>query len=316
MRGGELRTNSFSLYLPKNLTTLYVEYDLSVLAHETFHAWNPQRLGTYETERLYWSGEGFTDYYALLLLLLAGLISLEEYMAAHNSWIKAYYTSPVRSLTADEMVQKRQIDWDVEQLFYKKGCLLANHLDFTIRSTTNGKHSLDDVMRSLLKSSKSGSIQLSEKRIADALRPYLQERGASDIEKYTGRGELVPADNSFGACATVEDIDHRSFDAGFDREKWTKDRIFAGVVPGSSAHRAGLRDGQKWISGDMVHGDATRLTKFTVIDGATQKVVQFYPASTQAIPLPQCKLKPDLSAEERARCLSQLGVPSAPQEKK
>jgi hypothetical protein len=50
-----------------------------------------------------------------------------------------------------------------------------------------------------------------------------------------------------------------------------------------------------------------------VIEGDTQKVVQFYPAATGAIRLPQYKLKPDISAEERARCLSQLGVPAAAQ---
>jgi predicted metalloprotease with PDZ domain len=312
VRGGEGRTNSFSLYLPKNLTTLYVEYDLYLFAHESFHAWNPMRLGGYENDRLYWFGEGVTDYYALLLLLRAGLISLDEYVAVQNSWIKAYYTSPVRSLTVDEIVQKRRTDWDAGQLFYKKGYLLANHLDFTIRSKSNRQHSLDDVMRSLLRSSKPG-IELSERRIADALRPYLQEQGASDIEKYMNRGELVPVDNSFGGCATVEDTEYRSFDAGFDMGTWTKSRVFSGVVPGSNAHRAGLRDGQKWVSGGMVKDDPTSLVKFTVIEGDTQKAVEFYPASTEAIRLPRFKLKPGLSVEERARCLSQLGVPAAAQ---
>ena len=312
VRGGEGRTNSFSLYLPKNLTTLLVEYDMALLAHEMFHAWNPMRLGSYENDRLYWFGEGVTDYYALLLLLRAGLISLEEYVSAHNSWIKAYYTSPVRSLTVDEMVQKRHNNWDADQLIYKKGYLLANHLDFTIRAKTNGKHSLDDVMLSLLRSSKPG-IDLSEKRIADALHPYLQEQGASDIEKYMGRGELVPVDNSLGACATLEDIEHRSFDPGFEMETWAKTRVFSGVVPGSNAFRAGLRDGQKWISGAMMQGDPTSLVKFTVIEGDTQKVVEFYPASIEAIRLPRFKLKQGLSAEERARCLSQLGAPAAVQ---
>ena len=71
VRGGEGRTNSFSLYLPKDLTTLSVEHPVPARARD-FHAWNPQRLGTYENDRLYWFGEGFTDYYALLLLLRAG----------------------------------------------------------------------------------------------------------------------------------------------------------------------------------------------------------------------------------------------------
>jgi predicted metalloprotease with PDZ domain len=211
------------------------------------------------------------------------------------------------------MVQKRQTNPDAYQLFYKKGYLLANHLDFTIRSKTNGKHSLDDVMRSLLRSSKAGSIELSEKRIADALRPYLQEQGASDIEKYMSRGELVPADNSFGACATVEDIEYRSFDAGFDFEKSFETRVVSGVVPDSNAHKAGLRDGQKIVTWGFMLDNPKRQAKVTIVEGATQKVLQYYPASTEAIRLPQFKLKQGLSVEERARCLSQLGVPATAQ---
>ena len=210
------------------------------------------------------------------------------------------------------MVQKRQTHGAAGQLFYKKGYLLANHLDFTIRSKTNGKHSLDDVMRSLLRSSKPDSIELSEKRIADALRPYLQEQGASDIEKYMGRGELVPADNSFGACATVEDIEHRSLDVGFDFKKSFETRVVSGVVPDSNAHKAGLRDGQKIVTWSILD-DPKSQAKVTIVEGATQIVLQYYPASTEAILLPQFKLKPGLSVEERAQCLSQLGVPSAPQ---
>jgi predicted metalloprotease with PDZ domain len=229
-------------------------------------------------------------------------------VAAHNSWIEAYYTSPVRSLTVDEMVQKRRTDGDAEQLFYKRGYLLANHLDFNIRSKTNGKHSLDDVMRSLLRSSKAGSIKLSEKRIADALRPYLQEQGASDIEKYMTRGELVPADNSFGACATVEDTEYRSFDAGFDFKKSFKTLVVSGVVPDSNAHKAGLRDGQKLVTWGMVLDNPRRQARVTIFEGATQKELKYYPASTEAIRLPQFKLKQDLSAQERERCLGRLGV--------
>jgi predicted metalloprotease with PDZ domain len=314
--GGEARTNSFTLFVPKDST---LSQHLRTFAHELFHAWNPQRLGSFELiggvedERLYWFSEGFTDYYASLLLLRAGLISLEDYAAGYNALLKEYYASPLRLLTAAEMVQKRRTSYEVERLFYKRGALLAHYWDIAIRSRTNNKSSLDDVMRSLLKSAKAGGLSLSHKRIGDALRPYLGEKGASDIERYINRGELVPADNPFGKCATFEVINYHPWDMGFEADTSFKTRVISGVVSDSNAYRAGLRDGQKWVSGGFVWDDPTRLTKLTVIEGDTQKVVQFYPAATKAIPLPQSRLKPSLSAEERAQCMSRLGVPSVPQ---
>ena len=310
--GGEGRTNSFNLYVPKDSTSL--SRHRHALAHELFHEWNPGRLGGFELigggedERLYWFSEGFTDYYASLLLLRAGLISLEDYVAGYNSLIKDYYTSPVRLLTAAEMVQKRQTSHKVDRLFYQRGALLAHYWDIAIRSGTSDKSSLDEVMRSLLQSAQAKGVSLSHKRIAHALHPYLGERGASDIEKYIDRGELVPADNPFGTCAIGEVNNYHPWDMGFAAETSFKTRVISGVRPDSNAHRAGLRDGQKWVSGGFVWDDPTRLTKLTVIEGDTKKVVQFYPAATEAIRLPQYKLKPDISAEERARCLSQLGV--------
>jgi predicted metalloprotease with PDZ domain len=315
IHAGEGRTNSFSLYLSKDSTTL--SGHRHTLAHELFHAWNPQRLGGFEViggvedERLYWFSEGFTDYYASVLLLRAGLISLEDYVAGYNSLTKEYYTSPIRSLTAAEMVRKRQTSYEVDRLFYKRGALLAHYWDNAIRSRTNNKSSLDDVMRSLLKSAKAKGVSLSHKRIADALRPYLGEKGGSDIEKYIDLGELVPGENFFGTCAIAEVINYHPWDMGFAAAASFKTRIISVVAPDSNAYRAGLRDGQKWVSGGFVYGDPNRLTKLTVIEGDTQKVVQFYPAAREAIRLPRYQLKPDISAEERARCLSQLGVPAA-----
>lgn len=314
--GGEGRTNSFILFVPKDST---LSQQRHTLAHELFHEWNPKRLGGFELiggaedERLYWFSEGFTDYYASLLLLRAGLISLEDYVAGYNSLIKEYYASPIRLLTAAEMVQKRQTSYKVERLFYQRGAVLAHYWNIAIRSRTNEESSLDEVMRSLLKSAKARGVSLSHKGIAHALHRYLGERGASDIEKYIDRGELVPADNPFGTCAIGEVNNYHPWDMGFEAYTSFKTRVISGVAPGSNAHRAGLRDGQKWVSGGFVHDDPNRLTKLTVIEGDTQKVVQFYPAATEAIRLPQYKLKPDISAEERARCLSQLGVPAAVQ---
>ena len=62
------------------------------VAHEFFHSWNvkrirPRSLEPFDYERVnmsgeLWFAEGFTDYYAPLVLKRAGLISRDEFLAS------------------------------------------------------------------------------------------------------------------------------------------------------------------------------------------------------------------------------------------
>jgi predicted metalloprotease with PDZ domain len=52
-----------------------LDFDIQfLLAHEMFHVWNPAQLGEMSSENpIYWFSEGFTDYYARLLLLRSSI---------------------------------------------------------------------------------------------------------------------------------------------------------------------------------------------------------------------------------------------------
>jgi predicted metalloprotease with PDZ domain len=141
---------------------------LSLVAHEYFHAWNvkrirPDALGPFDYEnenytKLLWVAEGATSYYESVLLRRAGLesdsailnskanaitdlqnrpgrfeTSLEE--ASMDAWIKYY--------RQDENSANNQIS------YYDKGDIVNMMLDLTIRASTNGAKSLDDVMKHL-----------------------------------------------------------------------------------------------------------------------------------------------------------------------
>ena len=149
---------------------------LDLVSHEYFHAWNVKRLRPvelgpfdYENENYthnLWVAEGFTDYYAPLNLIRAGLSTETEYlmarpagerdmsslsgqidalqntpgrltqpmeMASYDSWIKAY--------RPDENSGNTSIS------YYLKGGLVGWLLDAKIRRLTDGKKSLDDGMR-------------------------------------------------------------------------------------------------------------------------------------------------------------------------
>jgi predicted metalloprotease with PDZ domain len=139
---------------------------LSFVAHEYFHAFNVKRLRPvelgpfdYENEphtKSLWISEGFTSYYAELLLARAGLDGSPEFLAAMSSPIRQLQQAPGRLVQTLE-----QSSWDVwsnsmsgvntdpktSVSYYVKGEVAGFLLDARIRRATNGSKSLDDVMR-------------------------------------------------------------------------------------------------------------------------------------------------------------------------
>ncbi|HLG43272.1 MAG TPA: hypothetical protein VI643_07895, partial [Planctomycetota bacterium] len=112
--GGLEHRNSTSLMFPRLDFKPRENYRraLNLIAHEYFHLWNvkrilPQAFRPYDYTRevytdLLWLMEGFTDYYALLLVSRAGLITAKEAREALGKWFEGYHLKPgrrVQSLT-------------------------------------------------------------------------------------------------------------------------------------------------------------------------------------------------------------------------
>ncbi len=139
---------------------------LQLVAHEFFHAWNVKRLRPvelgpfdYENEvytRSLWVAEGFSDYYAWLLVRRAGLASREETLADISRAIGALQTTPGRLVQSledasyDAWIKAYRPDENSRNAtvsYYTKGFIVGLLLDARIRKLTNGTRGLDDVMR-------------------------------------------------------------------------------------------------------------------------------------------------------------------------
>jgi predicted metalloprotease with PDZ domain len=139
---------------------------LELASHEYFHAWNvkrmrPAELGPFDYEnenitRSLWIAEGFTDYYADLQVLRAGLQTRDEYLEDLSSTIELLQTTPGRLVQSAEMAsfdawikyyRPDENSNNTSISYYTKGTVLAFLLDAKIRKATNGAKSLDDVMR-------------------------------------------------------------------------------------------------------------------------------------------------------------------------
>ncbi|MBI1765877.1 MAG: M61 family metallopeptidase [Acidobacteria bacterium] len=167
--GGLEHSNSTLLTSSPNMTTPTLRW-LSFVSHEYFHAFNvkrlrPVELGPFDYERppstsSLWIAEGLTTYGADLVIARAGLCNTQDFLSLLSSNITSLQNSPGR---LKQTLAQASLDvWnsgtsgvgrDTQNLvsYYVKGPVVGFLLDATIQRATNGRKSLDDVMRLALK---------------------------------------------------------------------------------------------------------------------------------------------------------------------
>jgi len=138
----------------------------SEIAHEYFHTWNLIRIHpiectdvNYKTPPLskgLWFSEGLTMFYADLLLRRAGLQTFDSTRATHlEHLIRRYFYSPAYLKYSAERISLASYGpvgmlGDYSASTHLQGEVLGFMLDLIIRNATNGKKSMDDVMRKML----------------------------------------------------------------------------------------------------------------------------------------------------------------------
>jgi predicted metalloprotease with PDZ domain len=166
----------------------------------------PDVLGPFDYEnenytRLLWVAEGTTNYYARLLLLRAGLISRKEYLDKLSASIEALQNRPGRFETSleeaslDAWIKYYRQDENAinnQVSYYDKGEIVNMMLDATIRSSSGGTKSLDDVMRFLYREffkkdrnfTSEDFQKASEKMAGESLQDFFQKyvRGKAEID--------------------------------------------------------------------------------------------------------------------------------------
>ena len=141
---------------------------LGLCSHEYFHLWNVKRIrpAAFVPYDLYretptrqlWAFEGITAYYDDLMLARSGVIPPESYLELLGQTITRVLRGHGRHLQSvaessfDAWTRFYKQDESAPNTlvsYYTKGSLIALALDFTLRRETDGKRSLDDLMRRL-----------------------------------------------------------------------------------------------------------------------------------------------------------------------
>lgn len=303
--GGTHMTKSFMGFATKNIRL----DDLKpLLAHEIFHNWTPAKIGRIKLpeQSLYWINEGFTDYYTYVFLSRANLMTLDDYVKRQNEMIRNYYFSPVRNATNEQIQKEFFTNEAISRLPYWRGRLLAANLNAGIKRTTNGKYSLDDVMRDLYNEfKKDNQREIYAPAIAERIKFYTGQDIMPDIKRYIDEGETITPDkDALGSCVEQQIYEVPVFELGFDLDALRTKKTIEGIKQESAAFKAGLRDGQTVIKNSAIFfGDSTKRIEITVKENGKQKIISFYPAGTNKIRLPQYAVKEHLSDKEYTQCV-------------
>ncbi len=274
---GTAYTNAFWMYISRKDS---INGLLLQLAHESFHAWNPLKMGYLsapEYEKTKWFEEGFTEYYARKLTFESGELSDSKLVNLINKDLLAFHSS-------------------INE--YIRGPVIALWLDAAIRQESHNKYSLDDVMFRMVHDRKQ---PLTEQRIFATVARYVSSetllilKRAADQQGNLPIPETIPGVRN---CYHAVHGDFPTFNLGLDSKKTRVTKAISEVDPSGPAFLAGLRDGQNLVAYSFDPDDPNQQATFTIsVDGAERRV-SFnplgHPVSTWQYtfsPGPSCKVK-------------------------
>jgi predicted metalloprotease with PDZ domain len=259
---------------------------LGLVSHEYFHAWNVKRMkpavfAPYDLSAeshtgLLWVFEGITSYYDDLALVRSGLISEKSYLELLGRTItrvlrgSGRLKQSVEESSFDAWTKFYKQDANAPNAivsYYAKGSLIALALDLKLRSQTDGRVSLDDVMKACWERWGDSDVGMPE----DGFETVAAEVSQLDLDDFfdasvRGTGEL-PLEallHTHGIAYTLRassgssDKGGQKLDNSKQRSVWLGATLtetngkstFASVMNGGPAELAGIAPGDEAVALD------------------------------------------------------------------
>jgi len=268
--------HSFVLFVPPE--TRLGDNVEHLFAHELLHYWNGGVLVAEEPDELvYWFTEGFTDYFALRILFESGRWDAATYAKWLNRHLRAYNANPARNATNAQIQARFWKDRDtVGEVPYQRGLLLG--LRWQALSRQRGvEDGVGKLFRHLLARARSGEFRLTNDRIREAGRSVLGDWFTAEFARFVEAAETVEVPPDALAPALTGAIRKvYEFQLGFDREASLAAQQVKGLISGSAAAKAGLREGDE-LAGWDIHGEADQEIRLQVRRGDKLQTIRYYP---------------------------------------
>ncbi|MBQ2720500.1 MAG: hypothetical protein IJF23_03085, partial [Clostridia bacterium] len=145
--GGTAADRSYAyIYAPEKHPS---KEELKLLfAHEIVHNWTTMSDIPYGI--CTWYQEGIADLYSTLLLYRNGMLTRDELLFDLNSKARQYYENPCIYLSNGQLGKLLFKDLEATTVPYGRGFFYLLSVDRDIRMATDGKKTLDDIVKKLL----------------------------------------------------------------------------------------------------------------------------------------------------------------------
>ncbi|KKY35619.1 putative peptidase m61 domain-containing protein [Diaporthe ampelina] len=263
-----------------------------LLAHETVHEFalldgTPQGQSPpeWQEEEGSWYDEGVASYVGAL----AGLNDpgrRDWLVKSMNNYAQAYYTSPVVSMPFGDVLSDYWGDVDITRVSYYRGVVYLAELDGMIWKGTQGKKSMDDVIVDLYRLRKDGepcSLATLKEKVAALIGQDSLDRSYDAMFK----GDLIiPSEDCLERYGLkLVKMEWHKFELGFDTQSM-RDFEVRGLVPGSAADKAGVKEGDVIVKGFMVWGVEDELDipmRLTVLRDGRERDLEWCARSDQVV---------------------------------
>lgn len=219
------------------------------LAHEMVHTF----VGALDAKNVKdeladsWFAEGLAVYYQRLLPWRAGQISRAAYLRDLNTTAARYYTDKLNTTPNDRIADRFWPDTRVRVLPYDRGALYFAQLNAEISKASGGKRSLDDLVLAFLRRRANGK-PLTQDAWTDAVTHELGARGRQQFDDMMSGKPIILNPDAFGPCFRRVVVPLRRYQLGFTPDVLIEPkRIVRGLITGSAAAEAGLRNGDEII---------------------------------------------------------------------
>ena len=255
---------------------------LGTAAHEFFHVWNVKRLRPIEfgpwdftrpaNTRSLWIAEGITNYFGHLMMHRAGIWDTTQFLRRESQTITGIENAPGTALMSaeassqaapfiDDAPHAQQTNLQNTAIsYYPKGELVGMVLDLMIRGKTNGKGSLDEVMRRMYQQFYLSSPNATYYLRGRGYTPQDFQRVASEVAgadlsdffaRYVRDTQTLPYDEAFGyvGLKVVRSVAREPYSAGITLDWEDEESLRVGSVRHySPAEDAGLQAGDEIVS--------------------------------------------------------------------